>query len=192
MQVVSGTAAGLPPGLYPQVASYRHEVFVRRLGWQLATPEGIELDQFDRPDTVYIIAREDDGSIAGCGRLLPTTQPYLLGDVFPQLLHGTAPPCTPDIWELSRFCAVDLHERVNTAMGQFSSPVTVQLLNAALACAAAQGAQRLITVSPLGVERLLRRAGFHAHRAAPPIIVDGHPLFACFIEVERCSGNASQ
>jgi acyl homoserine lactone synthase len=190
MQVVSGTAMGLPAGLYPQVASYRHEVFVRRLGWQLATPEGIELDQFDRPDTVYIVARGDDGAISGCGRLLPTTQPYLLGDIFPQLLHGATPPFSPEIWELSRFCAVDLQERANSAMGQFSSPVAVMLLNAALRCAASEGAQRLITVSPLGVERLLRRAGFHAHRAAPPIIVDGHPLFACYIEVERCRDNA--
>ena len=48
-------------------------------------------------------------------------------------------------------------------------------------------AQRLITVSPLGIERLLRREGFRAHRAAPPQIIDGHPIFACWIDVTpRC------
>ncbi|MDI9690539.1 acyl-homoserine-lactone synthase, partial [Burkholderia cenocepacia] len=49
--------------------------------------------------------------------------------------------------------------------------------------AAERGVQRLITVSPLGIERLLRRAGFLAHRAGPPMIIDGHPIFACWIEV---------
>ncbi len=186
MRVISGTSSGLPAGIYPQLANYRHEVFVQRLGWQLQTPEGVEVDQFDRPDTVYVVAQEDDGRIAGCGRLLPTLQPYLLGDVFPQLLHGQPPPCSVDVWELSRFCAVDLQQRSHTPAGQFSSIVTVTLLDAAVRCAAALGAKRLITVSPLGVERLLRHAGFHAHRAAPPIMLDGHPLFACYIEVDRC------
>jgi acyl homoserine lactone synthase len=185
MQVVSGTALGLPDGLYPRVASYRHEVFIQRLGWQLATPEGIEVDQYDRPDTVYVVAQHDDGSVAGCGRLLPTTQPYLLAEIFPQLLNGAAPPHSPEVWELSRFCAVDLQDGCK-AGGQFSSPIALKLFDAALECAAAHGATRLITVSPLGIERLLRRAGFHAHRAGPPIIVDGHPLFACIIEVGKC------
>jgi N-acyl-L-homoserine lactone synthetase len=36
----------------------------------------------------------------------------------------------------------------------------------------------------LGVERLLRIAGFKAHRLAPPTIVDGNPVFACSISCE--------
>jgi N-acyl-L-homoserine lactone synthetase len=88
---------------------------------------------------------------------------------------------------LSRFAAVDFSAGKTTALSQFSSPVAVGLLSAALRVAADRGAERLITVSPLGIERLLRRAGFRAHRAAPPCIVDGHPLFAALIEVESVS-----
>ena len=69
-------------------------------------------------------------------------------------------------------------------MGQFSSPVAVGLLDNALAVARENGAERLITVSPLGIERLLRREGFRARRVAPPLIIDGHPIFACWIEVD--------
>ena len=58
------------------------------------------------------------------------------------------------------------------------------LLQETIAVAATQGAKRLITVSPVGVERLLAKAGFHAHRAGPPMIVDGHPIFACWIETD--------
>jgi hypothetical protein len=48
------------------------------------------------------------------------------------------------------------------ALGAFSSPVAVELLQHAIRSASEQGAERLITVSPVGVERLLRRAGFKA------------------------------
>lgn len=184
MQVTSGAPERLPQGLYSQVARYRHKVFVEQLGWGLQTHDGMEQDQFDRPDTVYVVAQGDEGEVFGCARLLPTTRPYLLGEAFPQLLNGLLPPCSPDVWELSRFAAVDINNQ-SSSLGQFSSPVAIRLLQACIACAVAHGGKRLISVSPIGVERLLSRAGFYAHRAGPPMIVDGHPIFACWIELDQ-------
>lgn len=185
MQITHGEKTRLPPGLYDELSSYRHEVFVEHLGWDLDTPEGIEQDQFDRQDTVYVVARNDDGNINGCARLLPTTKPYLLGEVFPELLNGLAPPSSPEIWELSRFAALDVAVAPSPARGQISSPIAVCLLKNALQTAANYGARHLITVSPIGIERLLRSAGFRSHRAGPPMVVGGHPLFACWIEIEQ-------
>ncbi|WP_425439540.1 acyl-homoserine-lactone synthase [Pollutimonas bauzanensis] len=172
------------------LARYRHRVFVEKLGWDLACQGGLEYDQFDRPDTLYMGARRDDGDggLVGTARLLPTHRPYLLGEVFPQLMGSSPLPEAADVWELSRFAAVDFQATGAGPMRQFSSPVAVTLLREVIALAASEGVQRLITVSPLGVERLLRRAGFLAHRAAPPVLVDGHPVFACWIEVQgACS-----
>lgn len=166
-----------------RMASYRYRVFIETLGWELPVREGLELDQFDRPDTVYVLSHDERDEVNGCARLLPTTRPYLLGDVFPQLLTGREIPCTPDVWELSRFAAVDFNDQAMNPLQQFSSPVAVNLLRESIATAAAHGAKRLITVSPLGIERLLRRAGFRAHRAGPPMVIDGHAIFACWIEV---------
>lgn len=183
MYVVKGRQEELPAGLYSKVANYRHKVFVERLGWQLQTFGNTEQDQFDREDTIYVISRGEHGDISGCARLLPTTQPYLLGEIFPQLLNGMPIPNSPDIWELSRFASVDFNAKPSTALGQFSSPITLMLLHEAIAFAAENGAKRVITVSPVGVERLLSRAGVNAHRAGPPMIIDGHPIFACWIEI---------
>ncbi|MBU2804863.1 GNAT family N-acetyltransferase [Acidithiobacillus ferridurans] len=183
MQVITGQAEVLPNNLYAKVASYRHQVFVEQLGWALHTQNGMESDQFDRADTVYVVAQDDRGHVSGCARLLPTTHPYLLGEVFPQLLNGLTPPCSPEIWELSRFAAVNLNDRARTP-GQFSSAVARKLLEESIACAISHGAKRLITVSPIGVERLLSRSEFHAHRAGPPMIIDGHPIFACWIDLD--------
>ena len=184
MDVVSGAREGLRPDLYSKVVHYRYRIFVERLGWQLQTQDGTELDQFDRPDTLYVIAQDDGRQIIGCARLLPTISPYLLADVFPHLLNGMEPPRAPDVWELSRFSAVDLNGPLHVERHQFSSSTAVRLLEESLECAASFGAKRLITVSPLGVERLLHRAGFHAHRAGPPTVIDGHPFFACWIEID--------
>ncbi|MGE5492428.1 MAG: acyl-homoserine-lactone synthase [Actinomycetota bacterium] len=183
MVIVSGSQVQLQQGLYTNLGTYRREVFVELLGWDLETPNGYEQDQFDRPDTVYVIARNDEGCINGCARLLPTVSPYLLSEIFPQLLNGVSPPSSPDVWELSRFAAVDVSEASNSPRGQLSSPIAVSLLQEAIETAGRLGAKRLITVSPLGVERLLRHAGFRTHRAGPPMVINGHPLFACWIEV---------
>lgn len=184
MDIITGNISNLSQNLYNKVAQYRYSIFIERLGWELKTKNNEELDQFDRLDTIYIIAQDNNQQIQGCARLLPTTKEYLLGAVFPQLIPAGLPlPNSSDIWELSRFAAVDLSNENSVEVGQFSSSVAVSLLQAAIDCAAAQGAKRIITVSPIGVERLLRKAGFNAHRAGPPMIIDGYPLFACWIEI---------
>jgi acyl homoserine lactone synthase len=183
MRVISGAVAGLPEGYYGRVTHYRHRVFVEELGWRLQAQDGAEADQFDRADTVHVLVEDEAGNIAGCARLLQTTQPYPLAELFPQLLNGLPPPRDPAIWELSRFAAMDFNARAATPLAQFTCSSTALLMRAAVACAAARGAQRLITVSPVGMERLIRRLGLQAHRAAPPMVIDGHAIFACWIEV---------
>ncbi|MQR00859.1 acyl-homoserine-lactone synthase [Glaciimonas soli] len=185
MNVISGTADRLSNELCSKMSSYRHKVFVETLKWDLDCKNGHELDQFDRQDTVYVVSQDDLGQVNGCARMLPTNNPYLLGDVFPELMNGLPLPNSPDIWELSRFAAVDFNQRTSSALGQFSSDIAVSLLQESIACAAARGAKRIITVSPIGIERLLRKAGFHAHRAGPPMVIGGHPIFACWIEISE-------
>jgi acyl homoserine lactone synthase len=142
------------------------------------------MDRFDRADTVYVTVEDGQSRIAGCARLLPTTQPYLLADVFPQLLQGAPPPRDERVWELSRFACMDFSQPVTTPLAQFSSSSTALLLRGAMDCAARQGARRLITVSPLGIERLVRRLRVRASQAAAPLAMDGQMMFACWIEVE--------
>jgi N-acyl-L-homoserine lactone synthetase len=98
-------------------------------------------------------------------------------------MGGAPVPDSPAVWELSRFAAVDFNGGLPGLRGQFSSSVTLELLRVTAAVASSHGAQRLITVSPLGIERLLRNTGFMAHRAGPPVMVDGQPILACWIEL---------
>ncbi|HEY5799525.1 MAG TPA: acyl-homoserine-lactone synthase [Burkholderiaceae bacterium] len=182
MHTVTGKTADFTSEFDSAIAEYRHKIFIERLGWQLPVENGRERDQFDRPDTIYVVARDNNGAICGCARLLPTTLPYLLGDVFPELMGGAPVPCDAGTWELSRFAVASV-EGPSSAVEATRNTRT--LLAAAIAEAARQGAQRIITVSPLGIERLLHRMGVHAHRAGAPVQVDGKPVFACWIEIDQ-------
>ena len=182
MQIISGTARDLSADLVSKIGLYRHRVFIDTLHWNLRTEGGIERDQFDDDSTVYVVTRDELGNLTGVARLLPTNRPYLLAEVFPQLLNGLPLPCSSEVWELSRFAAMNFNNGPTAGHGRLLSATAAELLRAAIAYAAAHGAKRLITVSPLGIERLLRYTGVRSHRAGPPVIVDGHPLCACWIE----------
>ncbi len=81
----------------------RKRVFVDRLKWDLRVFDGErEVDQFDTDDAVYIMEADNRHHLASL-RLLPTTKPHLLGDIFPFLCKGDVPR-GEDIWELTRLC----------------------------------------------------------------------------------------
>lgn len=83
--------------LLDSMYALRHEMFAERLQWQVQSHNGKEKDWFDRLEPTYIVARhpEDARRATGSWRLLPTTGPYMLKDVFPELLHGRRRRATP-------------------------------------------------------------------------------------------------
>lgn len=103
LTVATGTASQLPLGLETALAVYRYEVFIKSLKWQLPVDNGMERDQFDRPDTLYAVASNASGKVCGCARLLPTTKAYLLDEVFPGLMDGAPAPRSPYLGVVALF-----------------------------------------------------------------------------------------
>jgi acyl homoserine lactone synthase len=93
---------------YPKLARTmfcdRADQFSNRLGWQVSVDEtGAERDQYDDLCPLYVIWEQPDGSHGGSMRLLPTTGPVMVNEVFGHLTGG-APITSPLIWECTRFC----------------------------------------------------------------------------------------
>lgn len=173
-----------------QIFSYRHSVFVDRLKWDLPIAEvGLEIDQFDRNDTCHVVARDASDDIVGYARLLPTTEPYLLSEVFPQLMAGQTIPKSPVVWELSRFCSVDLRA-ASDRQRQADFWGCQLMLRAAVQCALEHGATHLIAVSAVAMERILSRLGVNAYRASQTMQLHGHSVFAFWIELDNITKNA--
>lgn len=177
-QFSSGTRQQLPPQLFEQMGRYRREVFINQLGWELNTANGMEIDEFDGPEAVYVCSQDDEGNVNGVARLLPTTGPYLMEKVFPQLWAGNELPCDPQIWELSRFAMVDPTKSAGILVHQASAVAASDLLRQVIHTANANGANSLITVSPVGMERLLRLNGFDVRRAGVPKFHQEHSIVA--------------
>ena len=61
----------------------RYRIYVEELRWRglTARSDKREYDQFDMPETVYLLGLEE-GNVVGGLRLVPTTGPTLLNDVF--------------------------------------------------------------------------------------------------------------
>jgi N-acyl-L-homoserine lactone synthetase len=184
LTILTGTTRQLQTHVETDLAAYRYKVFVEHLGWDLPIAEqGLERDQFDRPDTIYIVARKPDGSICGCARLLPTEQAYLLSTIFPGLLGNQAPPRAPDIWELSRYTTQVVGD--DAASPEQAKERFRLLLKAVVEAALANGARRLISFGFVGVERLARSFGIHVHRAGAPQAVAGKAVVAFWVELDE-------
>lgn len=162
----------------------RHAVFHDRLGWDVNSDNGMEYDEFDDLKPVYIVVRANPGTVQGCWRLLPTTGPYMLKDVFPQLLDGTAAPRAPDVWELSRFAVATDHAE---GPGFGFSDVPLRMMQTAGRFARKNGIRRYVTVTSVAVERLLRKQGIHMSRLGAVHRIGRVLTVACALEVDHIS-----
>lgn len=184
MQTLSiGNCSQLSCKLLDLMHEFRHEVFVKRLKWSLPASDGVERDQYDSSSAKYVVLSDDSGRVTACARLLPTTQSYMLPELFPQLLGSCEAPRADCIWELSRF-ATSVRQ---TGEGRILalSKRTLDFLDLVLDCARRHSVRGLIFVTSIGIERLMLRAGVSAHRIGPPALVDGQLTVALFIEVQK-------
>lgn len=102
--VVDALNRHLFPDLVSEMHALRARVFKDRLGWDVSVENGQEIDEFDRLNPAHVICLDDEGDVVGCMRLLQTTGPHMLADVFSELLDGEPPLRSARIWEATRFC----------------------------------------------------------------------------------------
>ncbi|MBF2900543.1 GNAT family N-acetyltransferase [Pseudomonas aeruginosa] len=158
-------------GTYPKawLGRYRHQVFIEKLGWDVVSTSRVrdqEFDQFDHPQTRYIVAMGRQG-ICGCARLLPTTDAYLLKEVFAYLCSET-PPSDPSVWELSRYAASAADD----------PQLAMKIFWSSLQCAWYLGASSVVAVTTTAMERYFVRNGVILQRLGPPQKVKGETLVA--------------
>ena len=179
--VAMGSCWQLSSQVLKSMHTFRHDVFVKRLKWDLPLIDGVERDQYDTPEAKYVLVSEGPDRITACARLLPTTAAYMLPDLFPQLLGEAEAPRDSTIWELSRF-ATSVRETREGRVLSLSAP-TLELLDLVFEFARRHAVARLLFVTSIQIERLMLRAGIPAHRIAAPALVNGGLSVALFIEI---------
>src|SRR5947208_322813 len=86
-----------------QMHRIRKTVFKDRLGWDVTVRGDVEIDEYDALGPSYLLSIDSFGTLNGCVRLLPTTGPNMLRDIFPSFVTKASVPCCERVWEASRF-----------------------------------------------------------------------------------------
>ncbi len=143
----------------------RADVFKKRLNWDVTVEDGREIDVFDKCDPAYIVSvSEVTGAFQGSVRLLPTTGPNMLRDVFPQLLDGGQMIADDKIWESSRFSinADQPQMRCRKGAAKFIHKTTVELLLGIIECAQRNDVKQIVSVYDARMGRVFRQIGCDA------------------------------
>jgi len=145
-------------GLLEQSFRLRKRVFHDCLGWQVDVHHGLERDAYDGLGAVYLVwCDEDEHHLYGTVRLMPTTGPTLLQDVFRRTFAGKN-LVSPVAWEGTRMCLdADLLKKSQPALSP--SRAFGLLLLALFECAFAHGIKTLVSNYEPPMERVYRRAG---------------------------------
>ena len=86
----------------------RARVFRDKKHWDVSVVDGMERDEYDDLDPVYILLTDETASeVHGSLRLLPTTGPTLLANTFSDTLPDAVQLTAPSIWECTRLCIDD-------------------------------------------------------------------------------------
>lgn len=168
----------------------RHEVFKERLAWEVGSSAGKERDMFDDLDPVYIVC-EHEGQVLGSWRLLQTTRPYMLKDVFPELLHGMPAPEAPDVWEISRFAVSKRVLAGNESLGTINI-VTSMLLDQLGVFCARRKISKVVAVTDVRFERILKRAGLLTHRYGAPLEIGVTRAVSGYADVSELNARRAQ
>jgi len=159
----------------------RYRVFYQRLHWDVNARDEREMDEYDDPHTVYVVALDDDDGVVGGWRLRPTLRNYMLAEVFPQLLYGSPVPRHPQVWESNRF-VVDRREAKRSRFG-FND--TAQCLFRATAqYAVERGIREYVMVLSAGVVRLVRNTGLVVEQFGPPMRIGDVLSVGCRIRID--------
>ena len=137
----------------------RKVVFFDQLNWDVPVVGDIETDSYDQMGASYLVWCSDDRqTLYGAVRLMPTTGPTLLHDVFGPTHNHSAELIGADIWEGTRMC-VDEAALARDMPGMDAGQAFRMLLLALCETALTHGVNRLVSNFEAPLSRIYRRSG---------------------------------
>ena len=177
LKAIEGSYASFFPKEIDAMFRNRAETFSDRLGWKVVVRDGYERDVFDDANPLYLVSVDPDTEeYWGSLRLLPTTGPNMLRDVFPHLLDGEYIE-SATIWESSRICTAAARsppERSKNAANCVLSELILGIGEVAVAA----GLTQIVSVFDARMFRVLRAAGSNPQVIGTPQRIGGVMCYA--------------
>lgn len=136
--------------------------FKQRLQWEAVQLDdlGLEFDQYDELNPIYVIVEDDAGEHLASGRVMPTTGRTMIAEHFTELTGGVAIR-SPLTWEITRLC---VSPRLS-ASDPRARAVPAALLGAGCDLCLRSGVELCVAVFFKPMQRVFKSIGF-----APEII----------------------
>ena len=181
IRLIPGSQRAQFPVEVAQMHEIRKRTFHDRLNWQVRTLRSWEIDEFDALDPLYLCSIGSNGAVRGSLRLLPTTGPNMLADVFPELLPDGTRIESATIWESSRF-SVD-QEAAAERSENLLNRVTGELLIGIVEVGLRVGLTDVVSVYDALFSRILKRADCAAELIGKPARIGSVMGYAALFEI---------
>jgi acyl homoserine lactone synthase len=146
------------PELMDEMHRLRKQVFHDRLKWDVSVKDDWEIDSFDDEDPLYVLSVDSECRLQGSLRLLPTTGPNMLRDVFGQITKNFGAVSNPMVWESSRFC-IRMPGGSDQRESHHISKSTVELIAGMGEVGLLAGIDHIVTVYDAFLRRIIRQTG---------------------------------
>lgn len=178
IHVVTAANAHLYPDVLDAFFRERHRIYVEEKGWREPSPSGREKDQFDNDSAVYLIGINDDRIVAG-SRLVPTSEPHLLSEVFPHLCTFNGVVSDPAIAEWTRgFIVPERRERGGIV-------IKAQFCCAVMEYCIAESITQVGGIQEMYWLPLWKRFGWKVTPVGEPAEIDGAMCVPAYFDVSK-------
>lgn len=161
----------------------RARVFHERLQWDVNVINGREIDVFDDADPVYLLSvNPQTGKLEGSVRLLATTGPNMLRDVFSVLLPDGLVVESPAIWESSRFC---MDPDLAGSGASRINKITTELLCGLVEVGLMAGLTHIVSVFDARMARIFRSSNCPAETIGEPVRIGRVMTYAGLFEISK-------
>lgn len=171
------------PELIDAMHRLRKQVFHDRLRWDVPVKGDWEVDTFDEEDPLYVLSLDELGNLQGSLRLLPTTGPNMLRDVFAEITRESGPVENPHVWESSRFCIRFSGER-DQRESNLISKATVELIAGMGEVGLLAGLDHIVTVYDAFLRRIIRQTGCSEYLIGKPVRYGRIQTFAGLFDID--------
>ena len=178
IKLIEGAYASFFPRETHAMFRSRAETFSGRLGWEVMVRNGYERDRFDDHNPLYLVSVDPETEAYwGSLRLLPTTGPNMLRDVFPQLLEDGETVASSTIWESSRICAGSGPGQPERGRSGVNYVLTELILGIGEVAVLA-GLTEIVSVFDARIFRVLKAAGCKLRVIGSPKVIGGVTCYA--------------
>lgn len=153
----------------------RTKIFRDRMGWDVdVNAMELEVDDYDLPETIYILHIDQNEKVTGTWRFLTTDQPSMIRNIWPHYTQSLPVPLSSTMCETSRFGVHSETENRGERQKQVNlatAEMIVALIDACMLC----GITDMYTLYNIKIKRLLERIGFKPAEVSAIIDLEGEP-----------------